>query len=341
MPSPALLLSIALLSIGLVTLLFWPQRGLLSRWIGRLRKTERVLIEDGLKHLYHDEYQGRAATLNSLAGSLGVPRNRAAALAERLETLGMITSGDGDFRLTSEGRSNALRVIRIHRLWERYLADHSGLAQTEWHERAERLEHTTSEEQAELMSARMGHPRYDPHGDPIPTASGEIAPQRGKPLTSLRPGIDAMIVHVEDEPAAVYAQLVAEGIEPGMCVRFLEASGERVRFELHGDECVLAPVVARNISVVPLSAPPAVDAGTERLSALTIGERATVTDIARTCYGPQRRRLLDLGLIPGTEVEAEMSSPSGDPVGYRIRGATIALRKEQADMVYVRRGASS
>jgi len=49
----------------------------------------------------------------------------------------------------------------------------------------------------------------------------------------------------------------------------------------------------------------------------------------------QRRRLMDLGLIPGTIVAAEMDSPMGDPTAYRIRGALIALRKDQAGLIVI------
>jgi DtxR family Mn-dependent transcriptional regulator len=339
MSDPAILLLIAGALILLAAVLFWPGRGLLVRWSDARRKTERVLVEDALKQLYDEEYLGRVANLNSLAGALGVPRNRAADLVGRLEAMELIVYEEGGLRLTPEGRRNALRIIRIHRLWERFLAEHSGLAQTEWHARAERLEHTTTEEQAEALAERMGHPRFDPHGDPIPTSTGEIAPPRGQPLNDLRPGERATIVHVEDEPAAVYAQLVAQGIEPLMTVGVLEVSGERIRFELDGDEHVLAPVVARNVSVIPLAAPEREPAASDKLSALAPGERAVVVRISQACYGPQRRRLLDLGLIPGTEVEAELAAPSGDPVAYRIRGATIALRREQADRVHIERHA--
>jgi DtxR family Mn-dependent transcriptional regulator len=340
MGNPALLLLVGLLGLALAAALFWPRLGWLGHWSELLHKTDRVLLEDALKHLHDDEYLGRSASLNSLAGALGIPRNRAARLAERLEGLGLIRSGEADFRLTPEGRRYALRVIRIHRLWERYLAEHSGLAQTEWHARAERLEHSTSEEQADALAVRMGHPRYDPHGDPIPTASGEIPPARGRALTSLEPGSSGAVIHVEDEPPAIYAQLVAQGIEPGMRVRLIEADGKRIRLEVEGDECVLAPVVARNVTVTPLVAASELDgpaAAQETLASLAPGERATVVEISRACFGPQRRRLLDLGLLPGTEVEAELASPSGDPVAYRIRGASIALRREQADRVQIRR----
>jgi DtxR family Mn-dependent transcriptional regulator len=338
MSDPAQTLLLALSLAAVAAALFWPDQGLVVRWVRLLRRTERVLIEDALKHLHDDEYHGRLPTVNSLAGALGVPRNRAAELVERLESMGRVVSGETGLGLTDEGRSDALRVIRIHRLWERYLADHSGLDRTEWHPHAERLEHVTSAEQAEALATRMGHPLFDPHGDPIPTAGGEIVPARGRPLHALQPGDRGIIVHVEDEPAAVYAQLVAEGIEPGLYLRVLESTSDRVRIELEGDERFLAPVVAGNVSVLPEPVPAAADESrSERLSSLAPGERATIVDISRACFGPQRRRLLDLGLLPGTRVEAEFAAPSGEPVAYRIRGAAIALRREQADMVQVER----
>jgi len=70
------------------------------------------------------------------------------------------------------------------------------------------------------------------------------------------------------------------------------------------------------------------------LSELQTGARATVTLIGNTVT--DRRRLLDLGLVPGTTVEAVMRSPLGDPCAYRIRGAVVALRREQASHIEVK-----
>jgi len=69
------------------------------------------------------------------------------------------------------------------------------------------------------------------------------------------------------------------------------------------------------------------------LNDVTIGSKATVTGLR--LEGAERRRLLDLGLAIGTVVEAAKRSPLGDPVAYRIRGALIALRKEQAEKIEV------
>ncbi len=324
-------------TIATLVVLFWPDRGLLWTFVRASRATERVQIEDALKHLFDCEYQGRPCTLQSVAGVLHVSGQRAAALLERMEHRELVGSTGGSFRLTGEGRSYALRVIRIHRLWERYLSEETGLDPDTWHAEAELLEHKISPAEAEELSERMGHPRYDPHGDPIPTKAGDIAPRRGQPLTDLPLGTLAEIVHVEDEPTEIYAQIVAAGLHPGMRIRVNESSPQRLLFEADAEEHVLAPVLAANISVEPLPADEEMTVAKERLSSLSLGETAEVVGFSATCRGPERRRMLDLGLIPGTEVCAEIRSPGGDPTGYRIRGAVIALRREQADQIQVDR----
>lgn len=69
------------------------------------------------------------------------------------------------------------------------------------------------------------------------------------------------------------------------------------------------------------------------LAALQEGDRARVTELQ--VQNGMRRRLLDLGLTPGTQVECELKSPSGDPAAYRIRGALIALRRRDAALVLI------
>jgi DtxR family Mn-dependent transcriptional regulator len=333
--NPALALAMVVLGTAALIALFWPVKGLWWRWRRGIRASDRVRIEDALKHVYDCESHANACTLPSLSGALNVSGNRAAEIAERLSQLELVQSAAGRVKLTSEGRSYALRVIRVHRLWERYLSDKTGVDASEWHVRAEEREHKMTAEEADELAARMGYPRFDPHGDPIPTSKGEVIPPSGKPLTDIGAGDGAEIVHVEDEPEALYAQILAEGLHPGMRVRVLQSSPHRVRFEADGEEHVLAHVVAANLSVVPLEEEAPVEGPFARLSGLSLGERATVTGISGACRGPERRRMLDLGIVPGTEVEAEMSSPGGDPIAYRVRGALIALRREQADLIHV------
>jgi DtxR family Mn-dependent transcriptional regulator len=239
--------------------------------------------------------------------------------------------------LTPDGRDYALRIIRAHRVYERYLADQTGFKESEWHTRAHQLEHQISPEEVEALAAKLGNPTHDPHGDPIPTADGVVIyHQERTPLTSLPIDKPARIVHLEDEPEAVYAQLVAEGLHVGQEIRLLETSPQRVRFWAGEDEHILAPILAANISVVPLMEEPKEEAMPgQPLTTLKPGQGATVAALSPRIRGAERRRLMDLGLLPGTTIEVEMESAGGDPIAYRLRGALIALRKSQAELISV------
>jgi DtxR family Mn-dependent transcriptional regulator len=294
------------------------------------------LIEDILKHSYKYEQAGRQPTLESIAGALHIRPDEVNLLVSKMMERHLLLLVDNTFRLTPAGQEYALQVIRAHRLWERYLADETGVAETDWHNEAERHEHHLSVTEVETLAARLGHPTHDPHGDPIPMASGVFVPHGGQPLVTLEPGNVARIVHLEDEPPMVYAQLVAEDLHPGMRLQLTEKSDQRLRFRTEGGEHTLAPLLARNISVIPLPSAETVERRPqERLSGLKVGQAARVVTISPACRGAERRRLLDLGILPGTLVKAEMVSPSGDPTAYLIRQSLIGLRKEQADLIYI------
>lgn len=335
MPAPltALLVGSAILVLGAI--IVWPRHGLVARLRRLGRLNERVLIEDALKHLHDWEYRGLAPSIESLAGALSISTDRAFRLLERMGGRGFLQAAGESFRLTTEGRSYALRIIRIHRLWERHFADDTGWTEAEWHRRADEREHTTSPEEAAELSERLGHPRFDPHGDPIPTATGEVPQFRGRALTSLAEGERGAILHLEDEPEAVYSQLVAQGLTPGMNVQVIESSAGRLRFWADGDEQVLAPVLAANVTVVPLATAAAPQEPLDTLTSLEPGQTGSVLHLLPACRGLQRRRLMDLGVLPGTEITLEYRDAHGELGAYRIRGALVALRDDQARQVCV------
>ncbi len=337
MIDPRLALALFAGALLLTAVLFWPGRGLAPRVIRRLRTGERESQEDALKHLYKTDRRGGAPSLESLAGALGVPLARAARIVDSLATHGLVRA-DGPLILTDEGRAYALQVIRTHRLWERYLADRTGTAPGDWHDRAEAREHELSPAQTDRLAARLGDPRYDPHGDPIPTASGEIPDPEGTPLPYLAEGASATVIHVEDEPRSLYDILVAQGISPGMRLTVRETRNGRMRLDSEGRAIDLDLTTAGNVTVRPraASAAPPPPESTRTLEDLTPGEEAEVVGLAPACQGIQRRRLLDLGVVPGTRIRAELFSASGDPTAYEIRGALIALRREQQRWVRIR-----
>lgn len=321
---------------GLLALTLWPRRGLLARWREGRSLAVRVRREDALKHLLKAEANRREATLESLAGTLQITAEQAADLVQELGRRGLVSLEAGRLGLTTAGRELATHVVRAHRLWESYLAEQTGVAAREWHRQAERQEHLLSPQAANELSAKLGHPTFDPHGDFIPEDGGDLPAEAGQPLSAAPLDKPLVVAHVEDEPAAIYSQLCALGLRPGMKVVVLERTPERIRFWADGWEHVLAPVLAGNLNVLPLpELQPAALFEEEFLAQLAPGQAARIVGLTPACRGAERRRLLDLGFVPGTKVGVEMVSPGGDPTAYRVRGTVIALRREQATLVRI------
>lgn len=307
-----------------------PFRRSQSRW--------RELTEDALKHFYKLEMAGRPLTLQSVAGQLHVSVNQAASVLADLKARGLLTVEGDDYHLSPSGAEYAVHIIRAHRLWERYFADRTGLSETEWHDKAEKLEHRLSREAADALAAELGFPTHDPHGDPVPTSKGSLSRVDGRSLLTLEPDRHARIVHVEDEPSSVYAVLVAANIYPGMDLQILERDHSNIRLMVEGEERDIPILAAGNVTVKVVEDESRVDlADAERLSSLAPGEKGTVVHISRSARGTERRRYMDLGILAGTEIEAEFRSPGGDPTAYRVRDALIALRRDQAEQILVRR----
>jgi DtxR family Mn-dependent transcriptional regulator len=298
---------------------------------------ERIWIEDALKHLHEAEYLGQAATAESLAGSMAISLDESGRLLEKLQTSGLVEYRDAGHRLTDRGREYARHVVRAHRLYETYLAQETGLDEKHWHGEAEVREHAMSSDELEDMERRLGYPRFDPHGDPIPTPEGAIPPVRGIPLMEWRTGEEARIAHVEDEPPSIYERLVDLGLAAGVPIRVVETGKAGVRILAEGRSMELSPAEAAAVRAQPLGKDEAIDEQVCRLSTLRIGEKAGVAGLSPACRGPERNRLLDLGVVPGTVVTIALQSASGSPTAYRIRGAAIALRKEQADKILIRK----
>lgn len=339
-PGIALLIGAGILAALLWAL--WPKRGLLSLLNKARMNSQRILLEDALKFLFDCEYKGISCGLNSIAGNLNISADKAAHLLNRLRAIGLIRMEDQAFYLTDTGRSYALRIIRVHRIWERYLADETGVGPMEWHDEADRQEHHMTPEAADELAARIGNPVYDPHGDPIPSARGELPAHKGQPLSNLREGEIAQILHIEDEPRTIYEQLTALGLYPGMEVYVMDVAEGKITFAANGEECTLTPLFAASITVELLPERPSLPPlKYELLSSLRLGEQAEVAGISPNCRGQQRRRLMDLGVVPGTIISAELRSASNDPVAYRIMGATIAIRKDQASLIFINKKENS
>lgn len=316
-----------LLAVILV-LVFWRLR----RSSGDVRRQ----TEDALKHMFEQEYRGRHASLASLSGVLRLHDRALLALVERMQTRGLVDVRGDELDLTTEGERLALQVVRAHRLLERYFADEARLPLSQIHAAAERKEHSLSPAEADRLSASLGHPTVDPHGDPIPSSEGTVAPPSGTSVTSWPADTLGRIVHLEDEPPISFAQIVAEGLRVGQVVRLVESTPQRIVFTDGENEYRLAPAVAANIFLV--AAPDAAEqTSVVRLSDLGKNDRSEIVGLDEACQGFSRRRLMDLGFTEGARVRPVLQTFAGDPRGYEIRGTVVALRRDQASQILVRK----
>jgi DtxR family Mn-dependent transcriptional regulator len=225
--------------------------------------------------------------------------------------------------------------VRAHRLLERYLVDEARLPLGKVHAVAEQREHGLSTADVDRLSASLGHPLVDPHGDPIPSREGEVAPATGTSATAWPENTTGRIVHLEDEPEISFAQIIAEGLRVGQVVRVVESTPERLVLSDGESEFKLAPAVAANVFLAP--APDAtIDRSVLRLSDLADNEPAEVVGLDEACQGFSRRRLMDLGFTSGARIRPFLKTFAGDPRAYQVRGTLIALRRDQASQVLVR-----
>lgn len=324
---------VAIAVAALVTL--WPRHGVVARTRVRTESRARERADNALKHLLQESLAGRTASFASLKGTLRLGDRPLLHVLEHLRTSGLIASEGGRYRLTDHGEQRARHLVRAHRLLERYLADEARLPVTAVHRVAERLEHQLSEQDAERLSASLGHPERDPHGDPIPSA-GESTVDLGEPITAWQAGHRGRIAHLEDEPAAIFSTLVRLGLEPGQSFLIAGATDDALHLTIE-DRTLRLPIEhAGNVFVIPPDGQPDEARDLIRLSDLAHDQQAEVVSLSPTCQGLTRRRLLDLGFTPGTRLRPILDTFAGDPRAYRVRGTTIALRRDQSSVVIVR-----
>ncbi len=334
-PIFALILFFAL--SALVYLLFRPVKGWFWQIKNSFRLNEKTVIEDILKHLYHNEISGKKVTVNNLTRSLKFNDSLIIDVIKKMSINELIEQSGEVLLLTNSGRDYALKIIRVHRLWEKYLAEKTGFDKKEWHDRAEEMEHKLSHEETNVLATQLGHPMYDPHGDPIPTHKGKVATVKGVSLATLPVNTVGRITHIEDEPDVIYKQILAENIHIGSQIRVVENNTQRLVFYAEGEEFKLAPVVASNLTVEVFEKENIIEHDLVRLSSLKEDETAKVLGISKECRGEARRRLLDLGFVKGSPIRIDLVSPLKNPKAYLVKGSSIALRDNQASNILIKK----
>ncbi len=135
-----------------------------------------VAVENFVKAIYKNKHQDHKDTKpGTIAKKLGISNAAATDMSKKLAEKGLLEYEKyQELQLTDAGTKMALNVVRKHRLWESFLFKMFDMSLHDIHREAELLEHETSDFLADKISAYLGNPKFDPHGDPIPNAKGEI-----------------------------------------------------------------------------------------------------------------------------------------------------------------------
>jgi len=145
----------------------------------------------------------KSVSTNAIAEELQTKASSVSDMMKRLSEKSLINYRKYQgVSLTKDGHDLAVHIVRKHRLWEVFLVNHLNFKWDEVHDIAEQLEHIKSPELVLRIDAFLGHPNYDPHGDPIPNARGEFPKTTAIPLSEVEMKSKGKVVAVEmDEPS--------------------------------------------------------------------------------------------------------------------------------------------
>jgi DtxR family Mn-dependent transcriptional regulator len=291
-----------------------------------LRKEE----EDLLKNIYTKEEEGEKVFPIRPALFQWVKKWALHTLIKR----GWVKQEEEGVTLTPQGRKEAERVVRAHRLWETYLHEQGGVSIEEIHPLAEEKEHSLSPHDLEILEARLNYPLTDPHGDPIPQEGREK--KKGVPLSRFPLHTPGIITHIEDEPGGFLKKWKKLKIPLQTPFLILERKPSSFLLQTPYGEREVPNPYGEKIHGIPLGQP-TLFTPPLTLDQVPEGVPVRIRNLSPTLKGLLRRRLLDLGFTPGTQVVPRFKSRffGGDPTAYEIRSTRIALRKEIASKIEV------
>lgn len=228
-----------------------PRKGVLAGRLRHLLGRRRMLDEDLLKSLAKFSGSSTPATPDVLAQHIGGATAKVRARLRSMAGRGLVVGVDLVPKLTPEGEREAARVVRTHRLLERYVHEAEHVPLVEVHDVAEVREHQTSPAHVTDMDRLMGQPTDDPHGHPIPSAESAIPPPVGHRLHEHPPGVLAVVRSVDDQRDDDLAELVRLGLLPHRPVMVLARSHDHVRVRVTAGEVDLDLELASRVRVEP------------------------------------------------------------------------------------------
>lgn len=183
--------------------------------------------EDYLKYIWSaTEWSDEPVKTSRLAKDMGLSPSTVSESVSRLAKDGLVEHEKYHaIRLTADGVRHALAMVRAHRLIETFLHDHLGYSWDEIHTEADSLEHAASPRFIDAIDTLLGHPQYDPHGDPIPDSEGNMPVRRAISLAEAAHGT-ATVLRIDDADPQDLRAASALGLRPGQSVMISESTIE-------------------------------------------------------------------------------------------------------------------
>ena len=218
-----------------------------------------ITVENYIKTLYDQQQRSgqEMVALGKLATAMNVVPGTVTTMVRTLADAGLVRYEPRvGVALTPAGEKLALHVLRRHRLVEQFLVSVLHFDWSEVHAEAEELEHAISEKLLEKMDAYLGYPTADPHGDPIPSASGEIERRDTSPLSGCSAGTRVRIERIENQDPAFLSFVNANGLRPGVEVTVATADtvAGAITLERKGGDPVAIGTAAAHVILVSVPA---------------------------------------------------------------------------------------
>jgi len=209
--------------------------------------------ENYLKVIYHlSNLSPKGVNTNAIAAMLDTKASSVTDMLKKLSEKNWINYQKYQgVSLTDKGKLNAKIIVRKHRLWEVFLVEKLGFAWDEVHEVAEELEHIQSEKLINQLDQFLNFPSFDPHGDPIPNAKGEIIKIEKQLVSEIEVGRTITCVGVKDTSVDFLQYLNKQNISLGTKMKVLEKEpfDGTLKIEINNSVLVISDKIANNLYV--------------------------------------------------------------------------------------------
>jgi len=305
--------------------------------------------------------ENQPVPLSQLAEALSVTPVSVNEMCRKLQDIGyLVYQPYKGAVLTEAGEELATHVLRRRRLWEVFLIQKLHLDDSRASEAACELEHVVNDEVIDRLDEFLGFPKVDPHGLPIPTSDGQQRNRATLPLSKMPIGRRCYILNF-DAPDSILEFLTRHGVKPGIMIKIIAVGGDDILVDINGEQFSLSIEIAEKIMVSVSQSDenysqkedvPKVDAEKQRkgvylpmksekdpiveqlpLNELKKGQQGIIVQVGGK--GAVKRRMMDMGVVPGSEISVVRFAPFGDPIEFNIKGYKLSLRKSEAEKIIV------